>query len=177
MPQNVKYILRSHQLMRPAFIKEWDVFTFNTHWGRGKWPPYYRRHFQIHFLNENVWILIKISLKFVPRSPLTIFHHWFRKWLGADQATSHYLNQWVLVYRRIYASLGLNELTFKYIANRTECQPSNDAYRMLKWMKKYVWLRLDDSRVIKYIMVWNICVEWILFTRSDVRPLSLLLFC
>ena len=41
---------------------------------------------------------------------LTIFQHWFRWWLGADQATSHYLNQWWLDYRRIYASLGLNEL-------------------------------------------------------------------
>ena len=29
----------------------------------------------------------------------------------AGQATSHYLNQWWLVYWRIYASLGLNELT------------------------------------------------------------------
>ena len=33
--------------------------------------------------------------------------------LGADQATSHYLNQWWLDYRRIYASLGLNELCLK----------------------------------------------------------------
>ena len=29
---------------------------------------------------------------------MTINHHWFRKWLGADQATSHYLNQWWLIY-------------------------------------------------------------------------------
>ena len=41
---------------------------------------------------------------------LTIFQHWFRKWLGTGQATSHYLNQWWLVCWRIYASLGLNEL-------------------------------------------------------------------
>ena len=27
------------------------------------------------------------------RVQLTIFQHWFRWWLGADQATSHYLNQ------------------------------------------------------------------------------------
>ena len=26
----------------------------------------------------------------------TISHHWFRKWLGADYATSHYRNQWWL---------------------------------------------------------------------------------
>ena len=41
---------------------------------------------------------------------LTIFHHWFRQWLGAVQTTRHSLNQWWLDYRRIYASFGLNEL-------------------------------------------------------------------
>ena len=41
---------------------------------------------------------------------LTIYQHWFRKWLATDQATSHYLNQWWLIYWRIYTSLGLNEL-------------------------------------------------------------------
>ena len=37
---------------------------------------------------------------------LTIFQHWFRKCIGVDQATGHYLNQSWLVYWRIYASLG-----------------------------------------------------------------------
>ena len=46
------------------------------------------------------------------RVQLTIFQHWFRWWLGADQATSHCLNQWWLIYRRLYASLGLIELSF-----------------------------------------------------------------
>ena len=32
-----------------------------------KWPPFRRQHFQMHFLNENVWISLKISLKFVPK--------------------------------------------------------------------------------------------------------------
>ena len=32
--------------------------------------------------------------------------------IGIDQATSHYLNQWRLVYWGIYASLSLNELIF-----------------------------------------------------------------
>ena len=36
-------------------------------------------------------------------------------WLGAYQATSHYLNRWWLDYRRIYASLGLNELKRKLL--------------------------------------------------------------
>ena len=42
----------------------------------------------------------------------TILHHWFKLWLGTDQATSHYLNQWWLVNWRIYASLGLSELRY-----------------------------------------------------------------
>ena len=40
-----------------------------------KWPSFRRRRFQIHFFfNENVWILIKISLKFVPRGPINNIH-------------------------------------------------------------------------------------------------------
>ena len=54
--------------------------------------------------------LFKCHWSLFLRVELTIFQHWFRWWLGAGQATSHYLNQWWLVYRRIYASLGLNEL-------------------------------------------------------------------
>ena len=32
-----------------------------------KWTPFSRRHFQMDISNENIWIWIKISLKFVPR--------------------------------------------------------------------------------------------------------------
>ena len=41
----------------------WDTLT---HWGRGKMDTI----FQWIFLNENVWISIKISLKFVPMVPI-----------------------------------------------------------------------------------------------------------
>ena len=66
-----------------------------------------RRHFQFNFL----WMKIyKFRLKFhwclFLRVQLTISQLWFRKWVGAYQTTSHYLNQW-----RIYASLGFEELT------------------------------------------------------------------
>ena len=49
-----------------------------------------------------------------PRVKLTIFHHWFIQWLGGNQATSHYLNQWWLIYWRIYVSLSLNGLTWSF---------------------------------------------------------------
>ena len=53
---------------------------------------------------------LKFHWSLFPVVQLTIFQHWIRLWLGAVQATSHYLNQWWFVYRRIYASLSLNEL-------------------------------------------------------------------
>ena len=43
------------------------------------------------FLNKNGTIPIQISLKFVQ---LTVNQHWLRKWLGAEQATIHCLNEW-----------------------------------------------------------------------------------
>ena len=82
-----------------------------THWGRERMAAISHTT----FLNAFSWMKIyEFRLKFhwslFPRVQLTIFHYWFRQWLGADRVTSHYLNQWWLDYRRIYASLGLNEL-------------------------------------------------------------------
>ena len=85
--------------------------VFWTHWGRDKMVT----NFLTTFSNAFPWMKMhKFRLRFhwglFLRVQLTISQHWLRKWLGADQATSHYLNQWWLVYWRIYASLGLNEL-------------------------------------------------------------------
>ena len=35
-----------------------------------QWTPFRRRHFEVHLLNEKVWIPIEISLKFVPMGPI-----------------------------------------------------------------------------------------------------------
>ena len=73
---------------------------------------------QTIFSNEFSWMKIyEFRLQFhwslFLRVQLKTFHHWFRWWLGADQATSHYLKQWWSDYRRIYASLGRNDLNKK----------------------------------------------------------------
>ena len=65
--------------------------------------------------NAFSWMkMLEFQLRFhwnlILRVQLTIIQHWFRLWLGAGQATSHYLNQWWLVYWRIYASLDLKKL-------------------------------------------------------------------
>ena len=86
-----------------------------THWGRDKMDAIS----QTTLSNAFLWMkMLEFWLKFhwslFLRVQLTIFHHWFRQWLGAVQVTGHYLNQWWFVYRRIYASLGLNELMSFY---------------------------------------------------------------
>ena len=98
-----------------------DENVLLTHWGRDKMAAI----FQTTFSNAFTWMkMFEFRLKcywnLFPRVQLTMFHHLFRKWLGAGQATSHYLNQWWLVYWRIYASLGLNELNsyFLHISKR-----------------------------------------------------------
>ena len=49
------------------------------------------------FLNENVLILIKISLKFLPKGPINNIPALVQVMACAIQVTSHYLNQLWLV--------------------------------------------------------------------------------
>ena len=58
--------------------------------------------FKYIFFNENIWISIRFSLKFVPKFPI-------ENKPVLVQAASHCLNQWWLIYWHIYASIGLNE--------------------------------------------------------------------
>ena len=94
-----------------AFAEIQTYWTPLTHWDRDKIAVIS----QTTFSNAYSWIKMnEFCLRFHWNLFLvfefTIFNHWFRKWLEAAQATSHYLNQWWLVYWRIYASFGLNEL-------------------------------------------------------------------
>ena len=68
-------------------------------------PRQIGRHFADIFANENVWYSIKISLQFVPKGPINKIQHW--------TTPNYFINQWWLVYWRIYASLGLNEQPLK----------------------------------------------------------------
>ena len=66
-----------------------------THWGRDKMAAI----FQTTFSNAFSWMKMhEFCLRFhwtlLLRVKLTIFHHRFRKWLGADQATSHFFDRW-----------------------------------------------------------------------------------
>ena len=62
-------------------------------------------------MSENVWISLNISLKFVPEVQINNVIG-SDNGLAGNRRQSHFSNQWWLVYWRIYASLGLNELIY-----------------------------------------------------------------
>ena len=65
------------------------------HWSRDKIIPILETLCSNYFLFMKITSSIEISVKFTPRVwLLTISNYWLRWWLGAEQATSHYLNQW-----------------------------------------------------------------------------------
>ena len=112
----------------------WTLKCYLTHWGRDKMAAIS----QTMLSNAFSWMkMSEFRLKFhwslFIRIQLTIFQHWFRWWLGADQATSHYLNQWWLDYRCIYVSLGLNELICFNSEILLNSSPCNAKY-MHQWI-------------------------------------------
>ena len=111
----------------------WSVKMYLTLWGRDKWTPF--TTFSNGFSRMKMFeFRLKFHWRLFLRFQLTIFQHWFRYWLDAVQATSHYLNQWWLVYWRIYASLGLNELTLR--SAETSCNIHWSFY-IFWWAKLY----------------------------------------
>ena len=92
-------------------VYKWLYIFILTHWGRYKMAAI----LQTTFSNAFSWMkMYELRLKFHGSLflgvQLIITQHWCKLWHGADQATSHYLNQWWLVSWCIYASLCLNEL-------------------------------------------------------------------
>ena len=61
------------------------------------------------FVNENVRISIKISLKFVPKGPINNISTLVQIMAWRRSGDKPLSESMLLVYRRIYASLGLNE--------------------------------------------------------------------
>ena len=61
IPDNGVYQTCLENLMRSNHL---------THWGRDKWPPFSRRHFQMHFLQWKYMNFAEISLRFVPNGPI-----------------------------------------------------------------------------------------------------------
>ena len=85
------------------------------------------------FLNENVWISINISLKFVPRGPISNIPSLVQVMAWRRPGDKPLSEPMMVRYRSIYASLGLNELTV----------PKEYVCYFMKLLKVYVILILN----------------------------------
>ena len=54
----------------------WCHMTPLTHWGRGKMNPISQTSFKCIYLNENLWISLKVSLNFAPKIRINIIPAW-----------------------------------------------------------------------------------------------------
>ena len=102
------------------------------------------------------------------RVQLTLFQYRFRYWLGADNATSHCLNQCWLDYRCIYASIGLNELTMKLRMLRCvykwKCLNWEMTYRNT-YVTPYVVVNQMDFHCFYWRKLLTIWSQWAYFTE------------
>ena len=82
-----------------------------TRWDWEKLASVFQTTFWNWFSSMKMFLFcLKFHWSLLLRAQLTIFQLWSRQWLGAFQATSHYLKQWCLVYSSIYVLIGLSEL-------------------------------------------------------------------
>ena len=99
---------------------------------------------------------------------LTISQHWFRQWLGADQATSHYLNQWWWNNWRINASLGLNELTAQLVGNEkfwyVLCIPKQSIHQMTSKVT-YTWT--PTLRILFWEIMTKLSICFTMFQKKS----------
>ena len=103
-----EYTFSKHKLNR--FTLTWiSPVNRSLHWDKMA-AIFHTDNLKRIFLNENVWISISISLQFVPRGPINNIPALVQIMAWRRPGDKHYLDQWWLVYRRIYASLGLNVL-------------------------------------------------------------------
>ena len=117
--------------------------------------------FKCIFSNENAWISITFSFKFVPnvRIPAIGSDIWF----DADQAASHYLNQWWLVYWRIYVSLGLNEL-----------RPRDSIWRQRSWSPLVQAITCCPTAPRHYLNQCSLIINGILCHLQEMLKISLI---
>ena len=95
--------------MANVYGTDWQC-VFNTLRPRQDGQQFPEDIFKCIFLNENVWISIKISLKFfVPKGPINKIPTLVQI-MAWPRSGNKPLSETMLVYWHIYVSLGLNEL-------------------------------------------------------------------
>ena len=117
-----------------------------THWSRDKMGAISQTTFSNAFSSMKIYeFRLRFHWSLFLRFILTISQHWFRYWLVADQATSHYLNQWWLIYWHIC-------VTQPQWVNLPDLQN----FRLLKTDYIEIWSKFSPShlRMVEKIVQW-----------------------
>ena len=119
LPEPLKVNLTHFYQIGSAWSKDWHI------WVETKWPSFSRRHFKSILLNENIWISITISLKFVSKGPIDNKSalHSSDNGLAPNRRqviiwTNGDLNYW---HTYIYASIGIGELWVNSLSSHQFC--------------------------------------------------------
>ena len=112
------------------------------------------------FSNENVCIASKMLLKFVTMGPVNNIPSLVQIMAWRRQATSHYLNQCWLVYRRTYTLPGLNEL----MDYENETKPETNICSMCHRSRDWLHWTINVSQSFQSITgadLWKRCFSWL----------------
>ena len=151
------------------------VIHNSTHLPWTKWPLFWQRTLSIAFSwMKKIEFRFKLHWNMFPGIQLTISQHGFRRWLGAEQATSHYLDQWspsllthICGTRGRWDKRMSTEITLKqkcrhfdeiFITGCTEsCQ--NDNFRCSQWLKFHqndnISVSVNGSAILVHIGFGN----------------------
>ena len=110
---------RNKNIPRYCYVMKHMAVLFNTLRPRQNGRHFSDDIFKCIFLNENVWLLVKVWMKFVPKGPTNTIAALVHIMAWRRPGNNHCLNQWCLVYWRIYPSLGLTEFTHTGLIIRT----------------------------------------------------------
>ena len=108
-----KTVIASNTVILRDICKMRTFVTAESHQhfeGETRWPAFSRRHFQMHLFERKYGNLIKISMKFVAKGPITNITALVQiiAWRQAINWANDVLDHW-----DIYASLGLSELNIQ----------------------------------------------------------------
>ena len=149
-------------------------FQVNTFQPRQNGRYFAASIFKCIFLNENVWISIKISLKFVLKGPFDTMPALVQIYgLTQDRQQAIIWNNNGVVYRSIYASLSLNKLRDvplkrynSHTGEMTSLYWDNSLLIQLVKMISYkTWLRYSDSISVCSQVVWHIMLPQLILSK------------
>ena len=152
------------------------------------WLPFSRQHFEMDFLHENLWISIKISLKFLPRGPVNIIPALVQI-MAWHQPGNKPLSEPLMVSLLMHLSRGLNELIYCGPSDALQCTPitltltiavtyaapPHPALKM--WIKSFSVKLQQNKRKILCISQTNCISNIVCFSSDDVRYLKITKLC